>query len=103
MEFTESLHTRFLSALSLLHKMHDELVTLRGPMPTDDVIKAIEADKPPSKRSAVTMSFMTRALVNVWVPSVFSQGSGPESYHVYQVRRENAIRRIAPGIEFGSV
>nr|XP_039269041.1 sorting nexin-29-like [Styela clava] len=83
MEFTESIHTRFLSALSLIHKMHDELVALRGPMPTDDVIKAIEADKPRDNMAAVPV--MARALVNVWVPSAFMQGSGPESHHVYQV------------------
>lgn len=83
MEFTETLHTRFLSALALIHKMHDELVSLRGPLPTDNVIKAIELDK--QKLNVSSLASLPRALVNVWVPSAFMQGSGPESHHVYQI------------------
>lgn len=82
-EFTEALNTRFLSALALIHKMHDELVALRGPLPTDNVIKALEADRQTLNISSLPS--LPRALINVWVPSAFMQGSGPESHHVYQV------------------
>lgn len=82
-EFTEALNTRFLSALALIHKMHDELVALRGPLPTDNVIKALEADRQTFNLSSLPS--LPRALINVWVPSAFMQGSGPESHHVYQI------------------
>ncbi|XP_076818618.1 sorting nexin-29-like [Clavelina lepadiformis] len=83
MEFNERLHVRLQSAVSLLHNMKSELVDLRGPMPNDDLIKKIEND---SLSGANDYSPpIGRALINIWMPSVFLKGKGPEAHHLYQV------------------
>lgn len=37
-----------------------------------------------------------RALINVWIPSVFLQGRAANAYHVYQVRSPSGRQRPSP-------
>uniref|UniRef100_H2ZLJ2 PX domain-containing protein n=1 Tax=Ciona savignyi TaxID=51511 RepID=H2ZLJ2_CIOSA len=81
MEFNDHLHARFKSAVNFLHHMRAELIDLRGPMPTDELVDRIENDD----LSGILESTPSPARISVWMPSVFLRGHGPDSSHFYQV------------------
>uniref|UniRef100_A0A8B9KJ53 Sorting nexin 29 n=1 Tax=Astyanax mexicanus TaxID=7994 RepID=A0A8B9KJ53_ASTMX len=70
-EFNERLYRSLMAKDNLIGQMRQELIDLRGPVPGDLM--------PPLSLLA------HRALVNVWIPSVFLQGRAANAYHVYQV------------------
>nr|XP_002130434.1 sorting nexin-29 [Ciona intestinalis] len=80
-EFNEHIHTRLKSAINLLRYMRSELVDLRGPMPTDDLVGRIEADD----IIGILESSSSPARISVWMPSVLLKGRGPDASHFYQV------------------
>uniref|UniRef100_A0AAR2KRH7 Sorting nexin 29 n=1 Tax=Pygocentrus nattereri TaxID=42514 RepID=A0AAR2KRH7_PYGNA len=63
---------------NLIGQMRQELIDLRGPVPGD---LSQTSDDP----SLSDFEIAHRALVNVWIPSVFLQGRAANAYHVYQV------------------
>ncbi|XP_012694421.1 sorting nexin-29 [Clupea harengus] len=77
-EFNERLYRSLMAKDHLISQMRQELIDLRGPMPGD----LSQTSDDPSLSDFETTN---RALVNVWIPSVFLQGRAANAYHVYQV------------------
>uniref|UniRef100_A0A8C5GFC6 Sorting nexin 29 n=1 Tax=Gouania willdenowi TaxID=441366 RepID=A0A8C5GFC6_GOUWI len=65
-EFNQCLYRSLMVKDNLIVQMRQELIDLRGPV-SDCTLLA------------------HRALINVWIPSVFLQGRASNAYHVYQV------------------
>ncbi|XP_058263128.1 sorting nexin-29 isoform X2 [Hemibagrus wyckioides] len=77
-EFNERLYRSLMAKDNLIVQMRQELIDLRGPVPGD----LSQTSDDPSLSDFETAH---RALVNVWIPSVFLQGRAANAYHVYQV------------------
>lgn len=77
-EFNERLYCSLMAKDNLIGQMRRELIDLRGPVPGD----LSQTSDDPSLSDFETTQ---RALVNVWIPSVFLQGRAANTYHVYQV------------------
>ncbi|MCJ8738481.1 hypothetical protein PDJAM_G00036200 [Pangasius djambal] len=77
-EFNERLYRSLMAKDNLIGQMRQELIDLRGPVPGD----LSQTSDDPSLSDFETAH---RALVNVWIPSVFLQGRAASTYHVYQV------------------
>ncbi|XP_067101472.1 sorting nexin-29 [Osmerus mordax] len=77
-EFNERLYRSLMAKDNLIVQMRQELIDLRGPVPGD----LSQTSDDPSLSDFETAH---RALINVWIPSVFLQGRAANAYHVYQV------------------
>ncbi|XP_040032568.2 sorting nexin-29 isoform X1 [Gasterosteus aculeatus] len=77
-EFNERLYRSLMAKDHLIVQMRQELIDLRGPVPGD----LSQTSEDPSLSDFETAH---RALINVWIPSVFLQGRASNAYHVYQV------------------
>uniref|UniRef100_A0A674CYT3 Sorting nexin 29 n=1 Tax=Salmo trutta TaxID=8032 RepID=A0A674CYT3_SALTR len=77
-EFNERLYRSLMAKDHLINQMKQELIDLRGPVPGD----LSQTSDDPSLSDFETAH---RALINVWIPSVFLQGRASNAYHVYQV------------------
>ncbi|KAK7918688.1 hypothetical protein WMY93_009972 [Mugilogobius chulae] len=77
-EFNERLYRSLMAKDHLIVQMRQELIDLRGPLPGD----LSQTSDDPSLSDFETAN---RALINVWIPSVFLQGRAANAYHVYQV------------------
>ncbi|KAL0983959.1 hypothetical protein UPYG_G00135230 [Umbra pygmaea] len=77
-EFNEHLYRSLMAKDHLIVHMRHELIDLRGPVPGD----LSQTSDDPSLSDFETAH---RALINVWIPSVFLQGRAANAYHVYQV------------------
>ncbi|XP_026861820.2 sorting nexin-29 isoform X2 [Electrophorus electricus] len=76
-EFNERLYRSLMAKDILIGQMRQELIDLRGPVPGD---LSQTSDDP----SLSDFEIAQRALINVWIPSVFLQGRAANAYHVYQ-------------------
>ncbi|XP_071319556.1 sorting nexin-29 isoform X3 [Trachinotus anak] len=76
-EFNERLYRSLMAKDHLIVQMRQELIDLRGPVPGD----LSQTSDDPSLSDFETAH---RALINVWIPSVFLQGRAANAYHVYQ-------------------
>uniref|UniRef100_A0A3P8Q886 RUN domain-containing protein n=1 Tax=Astatotilapia calliptera TaxID=8154 RepID=A0A3P8Q886_ASTCA len=76
-EFNERLYRLLMAKDHLIIQMRQELIDLRGPVPGD----LSQTSDDPSLSDFETAH---RALINVWIPSVFLQGRAANAYHVYQ-------------------
>ena len=93
LEFNEHLRRTGVAKDGVIAKMKAELEELRGPLPVVDEEQpeqAGEADSADavslaSSMSAIGVPSATRALIHLWIPSVFLSGSGSKTHHVYQV------------------
>uniref|UniRef100_A0A8D2JL17 Sorting nexin 29 n=1 Tax=Varanus komodoensis TaxID=61221 RepID=A0A8D2JL17_VARKO len=74
-EFNERLHRALMAKDALVTQMRQELIDLRGP--------PIWLGPPPGLFLRTCVS--NRALINVWIPSVFLRGKAANAFHVYQV------------------
>ncbi|KAJ8246036.1 hypothetical protein GJAV_G00262960 [Gymnothorax javanicus] len=77
-EFNERLYRSLMAKDHLISQMRQELIDLRGPLPGD----LSQTSDDPSLSDFETAH---RALINVWIPSVFLRGRAANAYHVYQV------------------
>ncbi|XP_057681536.1 sorting nexin-29 isoform X2 [Corythoichthys intestinalis] len=77
-EFNERLYRTLMAKDHLIVQMRQELIELRGPVAGD----LSQTSDDPSLSDFETAH---RALINVWIPSVFLQGRAANAYHVYQV------------------
>ncbi|XP_073447268.1 sorting nexin-29 isoform X2 [Aquarana catesbeiana] len=77
-EFNERLHRTLLTKEALVLQMRQELIDLRGPVPGD--LSQTSEDE-----SLSDFEISHRALVNVWIPSVFLRGKSTHAFHVYQI------------------
>uniref|UniRef100_A0A671N8P7 Uncharacterized protein n=1 Tax=Sinocyclocheilus anshuiensis TaxID=1608454 RepID=A0A671N8P7_9TELE len=77
-EFNDRLYRSLMAKDNLIGQMRQELIDLRGPVPGD----LSQTSDDPSLSDFETTQ---RALINVWIPSVFLQGRAANAYHVYQV------------------
>ncbi|XP_058851843.1 sorting nexin-29 isoform X2 [Acipenser ruthenus] len=77
-EFNERLYRSLMAKDHLVAQMRQELIDLRGPVPGD----LSQTSDDPSLSDFETAH---RALINVWIPSVFMRGRAANAYHVYQV------------------
>ncbi|XP_077407175.1 sorting nexin-29 isoform X2 [Vanacampus margaritifer] len=77
-EFNERLYRTLMAKDHLIAQMRQELIELRGPVQGD----LSQTSDDPSLSDFETAH---RALINVWIPSVFLQGRAANAYHVYQV------------------
>ncbi|KAI1896035.1 hypothetical protein AGOR_G00090650 [Albula goreensis] len=77
-EFNERLYRSLMAKDHLITQMRQELIDLRGPVPGD----LSQTSDDPSLSDFETAH---RALINVWIPSVFLRGRAANAYHVYQV------------------
>ncbi|XP_072275090.1 sorting nexin-29 isoform X2 [Pyxicephalus adspersus] len=78
MEFNERLHRALLTKEALVFQMKQELIDLRGPVPGD-------LSQTSEDQSLSDFEISHRALINVWIPSVFLRGKSTRAFHVYQV------------------
>jgi len=76
MELNRRLQISLLAKEETISRLQEELVSLRGPLPSED--------------------FSLHKLVSLWVPSAFLSGRYTDPHHVYQVRRyeENFLARV---------
>ncbi|XP_071976779.1 sorting nexin-29 isoform X1 [Engystomops pustulosus] len=77
-EFNEKLHRTLIAKEALVSQMRQELIDLRGPVPGD-------LSQTSEDQSLSDFEISHRALVNVWIPSVFLRGKSTHAFHVYQV------------------
>lgn len=77
-EFNERLHRTLIAKEALVSQMRQELIDLRGPVPGD-------LSQTSEDQSLSDFEISHRALVNVWIPSVFLRGKATHAFHVYQV------------------
>ncbi|XP_077305034.1 sorting nexin-29 isoform X4 [Lithobates pipiens] len=77
-EFNERLHRTLLTKEALVLQMRQELIDLRGPVPGD-------LSQTSEDQSLSDFEISHRALVNVWMPSVFLRGKSTHAFHVYQI------------------
>ncbi|AWP17389.1 putative sorting nexin-29 [Scophthalmus maximus] len=77
-EFNERLYRSLMAKDHLIVQMRQELIDLRGPVPGD-------LSQTSDDHSLSDFETAHRALINVWIPSVFLQGRSANAYHVYQV------------------
>ncbi|XP_007534686.2 sorting nexin-29 isoform X1 [Erinaceus europaeus] len=77
-EFNERLHRALLAKEALVSQMRQELIDLRGPVPGD-------LSQTSEDQSLSDFEISNRALINVWIPSVFLRGKAANAFHVYQV------------------
>uniref|UniRef100_A0A6I8SCA4 Sorting nexin 29 n=1 Tax=Xenopus tropicalis TaxID=8364 RepID=A0A6I8SCA4_XENTR len=77
-EFNERLHRTLMAKDVLVSQMRQELIDLRGPVPGD-------LSQTSEDQSLSDFEISHRALINVWIPSVFLRGKSANAFHVYQV------------------
>uniref|UniRef100_A0A8C8R595 Sorting nexin 29 n=1 Tax=Pelusios castaneus TaxID=367368 RepID=A0A8C8R595_9SAUR len=77
-EFNERLHRALIAKETLVSQMRQELIDLRGPVPGD-------LSQTSEDQSLSDFEISNRALINVWIPSVFLRGKAANAFHVYQV------------------
>ncbi|XP_033022347.1 sorting nexin-29 isoform X1 [Lacerta agilis] len=77
-EFNERLHRALMAKEALVTQMRQELIDLRGPVPGD-------LSQTSEDQSLSDFEISNRALINVWIPSVFLRGKAANAFHVYQV------------------
>ncbi|KAJ7305790.1 hypothetical protein JRQ81_010156 [Phrynocephalus forsythii] len=77
-EFNERLHRALMAKEALVAQMRQELIDLRGPVPGD-------LSQTSEDQSLSDFEISNRALINVWIPSVFLRGKAANAFHVYQV------------------
>ncbi|XP_077173105.1 sorting nexin-29 isoform X2 [Paroedura picta] len=77
-EFNERLHRALMAKEALVSQMRQELIDLRGPVPGD-------LSQTSEDQSLSDFEISNRALINVWIPSVFLHGKAANAFHVYQV------------------
>nr|XP_056722543.1 sorting nexin-29 [Euleptes europaea] len=77
-EFNDRLHRALLAKEALVSQMRQELIDLRGPVPGD-------LSQTSEDQSLSDFEISNRALINVWIPSVFLRGKAANAFHVYQV------------------
>ncbi|KAM6165571.1 sorting nexin-29 [Erethizon dorsatum] len=77
-EFNERLHRALVAKEALISQMRQELIDLRGPVPGD-------LSQTSEDQSLSDFEISNRALINVWIPSVFLRGKAANAFHVYQV------------------
>lgn len=76
MEFQEGLQRQLAFKDNYITRMKKLLISLRGPLPEMD-------DN--GEHDGLSSDRVTRALINIWIPSVFLKGKGTDSHHLYQV------------------
>ncbi|XP_074136688.1 sorting nexin-29 isoform X2 [Sminthopsis crassicaudata] len=76
-EFNERLHRALIAKEALVSQMRQELIDLRGPVPGD-------LSQTSEDQSLSDFEISNRALINVWIPSVFLRGKAANAFHVYQ-------------------
>ncbi|XP_061455542.1 sorting nexin-29 isoform X2 [Rhineura floridana] len=77
-EFNDRLHRALMAKEALVTQMRQELIDLRGPVPGD-------LSQTSEDQSLSDFEISNRALINVWIPSVFLRGKAANAFHVYQV------------------
>lgn len=65
MELNRRLQISILAKEEIIKRLQEELVSLRGPLPSED--------------------FSLHKLISLWVPSAFLSGRYTDPHHVYQV------------------
>ncbi|XP_025932423.1 sorting nexin-29 isoform X8 [Apteryx rowi] len=81
-EFNERLHRALMAKEALVSQMRQELIDLRGPVPGD-------LSQTSEDQSLSDFEISNRALINVWIPSVFLRGKAANAFHVYQMRKHS--------------
>ncbi|XP_066997914.2 sorting nexin-29 isoform X2 [Anabrus simplex] len=84
MEFNDRLHRLLQVKDSVIRRLREELVDLRGPLP-DDVATSDDDISVTSDYDNSSSCAAARALINIWIPSAFLTGGSSDVHHVYQV------------------
>ena len=104
-EFSEHLRRAGAAKDAVIAKMREELEELRGPLPADEAAEQHASEQgggeptgsasvdsadavsvvSGSSSAVIGVPSATRALIHLWIPSVFLSGNGSKTHHVYQV------------------
>jgi len=86
LEFNEVLQKNLQGRESVILRMREELISLRGPLPQDDdLLTDDSASIASSVADSSSLGHPSRVLINIWIPTVFLKGNGASLHHVYQV------------------
>ncbi|XP_072043891.1 sorting nexin-29-like isoform X1 [Amphiura filiformis] len=81
MEFNDYISRQLKIKETIISRLKDELVDLRGPLPED---VPSDPNSPVSEFEPFSAA-TSRPLINVWIPSAFLRGKGKDAFHVYQI------------------
>ena len=85
LEFNENLQKSLQNKDVVINRLKEELISLRGPLPDEEDRLTEDSASICSSYTEVSSIGSAKALVNIWIPTVFLTGVGSGRHHVYQV------------------
>lgn len=82
-EFNDHLYRVIQQKDTIISRLRDELVELRGPLPDSDDLMSLSSETDTQSHS---ISTLPQLLIHIWIPTAFlSGGFKGKSHHIYQI------------------